>query len=200
MSEQAALTWQPTLFGAAAPDVDPGFAACSRVQLPPDAWVDHTMGWLSGADELFARLVEEAPWRGRDVWMYERKVAQPRLTARLSARLPVILNMAELLCNRYGVEFTSVGLNLYRDGSDSVAWHGDRIAKEIPEPVVAIVSVGHPRKFLLRHPETGAAKSFLLRRSPDQHHFSPRARHPGLPSVSRGLKAAPVVRRQRPSR
>jgi alkylated DNA repair dioxygenase AlkB len=48
------------------------------------------------------------------------------------------------------VEFDSMGLNLYRDGRDSVAWHGDRIAREIAEPLVAIVSIGEPRRFLLR--------------------------------------------------
>jgi alkylated DNA repair dioxygenase AlkB len=55
-----------------------------------------------------------------------------------------------VLSGRYGVEFDSVGLNLYRDGRDSVAWHGDRIAREIAEPLVAIVSIGEPRRFLLR--------------------------------------------------
>lgn len=55
-----------------------------------------------------------------------------------------------LLSGRYGLELDSMGLNLYRDGRDGVAWHGDRIAREIAEPVVAIVSVGEPRTFLLR--------------------------------------------------
>jgi alkylated DNA repair dioxygenase AlkB len=59
------------------------------------------------------------------------------------------------LSDRYGVEFDSMGLNLYRDGRDSVAWHGDRIAREIAEPLVAIVSIGEPRRFLLRPKSRG---------------------------------------------
>ena len=54
------------------------------------------------------------------------------------------------LSERYGVRFDSVGINLYRDGADSVAWHRDRIPPEIVDPLVALVSLGEPRKFLLR--------------------------------------------------
>lgn len=42
------------------------------------------------------------------------------------------------------------GANLYRDGADSVAWHGDRVARELPEAVVALVSLGGVRPFRLR--------------------------------------------------
>ena len=53
--------------------------------------------------------------------------------------------MRAALSRRYAVELDSVGLNLYRDGRDSVAWHGDRIPQVIAEPIVALVSLGDTR-------------------------------------------------------
>jgi alkylated DNA repair dioxygenase AlkB len=88
--------------------------------------------------------------------MWDNEVVEPRLTAWWGAESgrplepPILERMRQVLSGRYGVEFDSVGLNLYRDGRDSVAWHGDRIAREIAEPLVAIVSIGEPRRFLLR--------------------------------------------------
>ena len=88
--------------------------------------------------------------------MYDRQVDEPRLTSwQKSDELnPVTHQWLEdaraSLSERYGVRFDSVGINLYRDGADSVAWHRDRIPPEIVDPVVALVSLGEPRKFLLR--------------------------------------------------
>lgn len=72
--------------------------------------------------------------------------------------------MRRVLTARYGVEFDSAGLNLYRDGGDSVAWHGDRIDGRIPEPIVALVSLGVPRRFLLRPKQGRATRRLLLGR------------------------------------
>lgn len=72
--------------------------------------------------------------------------------------------MRVALSSRYRVELDSVGFNLYRDGRDSVAWHGDRISKEIPDPIVALVSLGEPRRFLLRPKEGGKSRTFHLGR------------------------------------
>ena len=55
-----------------------------------------------------------------------------------------------------------MGINLYRDGADSVAWHRDRIPPEIVDPVVALVSLGEPRKFLLRPQGGGRSRAFKL--------------------------------------
>ena len=152
-----AMTWQPTLLDAASePGVDESFSALSRVQLDESSWVDYAPAWVSGSDELFAELVASWKWEQRSRRMYDRRVEEPRLTSWWRASTgrplqpPVLEEMRSLLSARYGVELDSMGLNLYRDGRDSVAWHGDRIAKEIEEPVVVIVSVGEPRKFQLR--------------------------------------------------
>ena len=151
------LAFQPSLLDhASGVDVDGSFSGLTRIQLDHSSWVDHQPGWVSGADELVADLVSGAEWGQRSRHMYGRVVEEPRLTSwwrAASGRPPepaVLERMRALLSARYGVTLDSMGLNLYRDGRDSVAWHGDRIAKEIAEPLVAIVSVGEPRAFLLR--------------------------------------------------
>jgi alkylated DNA repair dioxygenase AlkB len=169
MTDAASLAWQPSLLAAGAePAIDPAFARLTRIQLDQRAWVDHTTGWVTGSDEVFRRLREEAAWQHPVVPMYGRMVAQPRLTAwwRLESDeppfLPLVEEMRVALSRRYGVTFDSVGLNLYRDGRDSVAWHRDRIANDIDEPLVAIVSVGAPRRFLLRPGTRGTSRALHL--------------------------------------
>ena len=166
------LAWQPSLLeaAAAAPDIDRSFAFLRRIRLDATSWVDHAPGWLSGSDGLFACLLSDTDWGQRSRRMYDHHVLEPRLTSWWSADSgsplePAVLErMRSELSDRYGVELDSMGLNLYRDGRDSVAWHGDRIAREIAEPVVAIVSVGEPRKFLLRPKGGGRSTTFLLGR------------------------------------
>ncbi len=165
------LAWQPSLLEAdAESDVDGLFSASRRIQLDASSWVDHAPGWVSGSDGLFARLLESTDWGQRSRRMYDHHVLEPRLTSWWSADSgevlePAVLErMRSVLSARYGVELDSMGLNLYRDGRDSVAWHGDRIARTIAEPVVAIVSVGEPRKFLLRPRGGGRSTGFLLGR------------------------------------
>jgi alkylated DNA repair dioxygenase AlkB len=68
--------------------------------------------------------------------------------------------MRVALSERYEVEFTSVRANLYRDGRDSVAWHGDRVARDLPNAFVAIVSLGGRRRFLLRPKGGGRSVRF----------------------------------------
>ena len=100
--------------------------------------------------------------------MYDKNVREPRLTAPWHARTgeklepPIIEDMRSALSDRYSVEFDSVGFNLYRDGNDSVAWHGDKINKAIEEPIVILVSLGAPRRFLLRPAGGGKSRSFML--------------------------------------
>ena len=165
------VTWQASLLDASsAPDVDESFARLTRIQLDDTAWVDHAPAWVSGADQLFAELVAGVEWGQRSRHMYGRVVEEPRLTSWWRASSgrplepPVLERMRRTLSARYDVELDSMGLNLYRHGGDSVAWHGDRIARAIAEPVVAIVSVGHERKFLLRPRGGGRTTTFLLGR------------------------------------
>lgn len=157
------LSWQPSLLDAGErPACDPSFAGLERTQLDDTAWLDHLPGWLTGADTVFAELVDLLPWRTGTRHMYENIVAVPRLRASASdvaglrERVPILQEMADALGARYGRDFFSIGFNLYRDGRDSVAWHGDRIPKDaIDDAIVALVSVGEPRRFLVKRKVTG---------------------------------------------
>lgn len=152
------LVWQGSLLDGVAtggPTIDPAFASAVRHQLDADSWIDVVPGWLTGADEVFAALVDNARWRAHDRVMYGNVVAQPRLTAgwkegRVVKAAPVLEAARVALTERYGRTFDSGGLNLYRDGRDSVAWHRDRIAKTIDRPVVGILTLGWSRRFLVR--------------------------------------------------
>ncbi|WP_330455896.1 alpha-ketoglutarate-dependent dioxygenase AlkB [Streptomyces sp. NBC_00820] len=130
-----------------------------RTGLSAGAWIDVLPGWLSGADALFEQLAAEVPWRAERRKMYDAVVAVPRLLAFYDARDPLphpVLDEARAaLTARYAREtggpFTTAGLCFYRDGRDSVAWHGDRIGRGAREDtMVAILSVGAPRDLLLR--------------------------------------------------
>jgi alkylated DNA repair dioxygenase AlkB len=167
MAAASDLTWQPSLLdGGPEPGVDETFAGAVRIRLDRQSWIERVPGWVSGSDWLFDHLVRTADWGQRTRKMWDNEVLEPRLTARWEAESgrplepPILDRMRRALSERYGVEFDSMGLNLYRDGRDSVAWHGDRIAREIAEPLVAIVSIGEPRRFLLRpkHPVPGEGR------------------------------------------
>jgi alkylated DNA repair dioxygenase AlkB len=170
MTPSPDLSWQPTLFDTEAPGFDASFSTLERIQLDPDAWVDYAPAWVSGSDELFARVLDERDWGQRSRRMYESRVVEPRLTAPWNLRSgeelrpPVLEDIRRALSEHYGIEFDSVGFNLYRDGRDSVAWHGDHIKKEIEEPLVALVSLGEPRRFLLRPKDGGRSRAFMLGR------------------------------------
>jgi alkylated DNA repair dioxygenase AlkB len=168
----AHLMWQPSLFGGAESSqgttFDNGFASLTRLQLDAASWVDYAPGWVAGTDSLFATLLERRPWSQRTRRMFDREVLEPRLTSHWSAAQgdcldpPVIEAMRAALSDRYRVTLDSVGFNLYRDGRDSVAWHGDRIARQITEPVVALVSLGETRPFLVRPRGGGRSQRFFL--------------------------------------
>jgi alkylated DNA repair dioxygenase AlkB len=165
------MVWQPSLLDVPVDlAVDDSFSDLTRTQLDPRSWVDYQPGWVRGSDELFDHLVSERDWGQRRRKMYDRTVEEPRLTSlwRLSSgqplEPPILEEMRRILSERYDVTLDSVGFNLYRDGRDSVAWHGDRISKEIEEPLVVLVSLGHPRRFLLRPSAGGPSRSFELGR------------------------------------
>jgi alkylated DNA repair dioxygenase AlkB len=145
------LVWQPSLLGGDDLDFDPGLHAARRRLLGKGAWVDLVPTWATGTDGLFHELVEQVPWEGGRRWMYDRMVDEPRLHAsRWHDKPPVLRRMSRCLSRHYGRALVSITGNLYRDGDDSVAWHGDRIGRKHADTVVAILSLGSTRRFLLR--------------------------------------------------
>src|SRR4249919_3134299 len=130
-----------------------------RTSLTRGAWVDLRRSWLTGSGEVFGRLLQLAPWRAEKRHMYDKVVAVPRLLCFYGEDAPlpdpVLTAAREALNAHYGPElgepFRTAGLCLYRDGRDSVAWHGDTIGRgRTEDTMVAILSLGTPRPLVLR--------------------------------------------------
>jgi alkylated DNA repair dioxygenase AlkB len=143
-----------------------GLSQLRRTRLSRGAWVDVLPGWVSGSDGLFLRLADEVPWRAERRQMYERVVDVPRLLSFYGEGDPLpdpLLDRArDALTAHYadelGEPFCTAGLCYYRDGNDSVAWHGDTIGRSRWEDtMVAIVSLGAARRLSLRPRDGGAA-------------------------------------------
>ena len=159
------------LDGDAGPQVAELGDTVRRTVLTQGAWVDVRPGWITGADALFLRLQAEVPWRAERREMYDRIVDVPRLVCFYDQDddLPdPELDVArDALTAHYATElgepFTTAGLCLYRDGRDSVAWHGDRIGRgRLENTMVAIVSLGEHRRLSLRPREGGQQIGFTL--------------------------------------
>ncbi len=160
------MTYQTNLFGRAEAAIDTMFRSLRRVHLDADAWLDIAPGWLANDTALFEELERTRDWGQRKRWLYEQERIEPRLTSSWSVTSgaplePAILEaMRRVLSQRYDVSFDSVGFNLYRDGQDSVAWHRDKIRKEVETPIVPLVSLGEPRKLLFRPLGGGQSRAF----------------------------------------
>lgn len=166
------MDFQGTLF-AAAPDADAGVPTLrgrvERTVLGDGAWIDVARDWLAGdADAVMEALVHDVPWRAERRPMYDRVVAVPRLLHTYAAGVPLphaaLEGARDELSGHYadelGEPFTTAGCCFYRDGDDSVAWHGDTFGRgSTHDTMVAIVSFGDPRRLALRRrgggPSTG---------------------------------------------
>jgi alkylated DNA repair dioxygenase AlkB len=153
----------------------PGLAALAsrlrRRELSHGAWVDHLPGWVHGSDAVLRALLDEVDWHAERRWMYDGRVDVPRLLRWYGEGEPlphpVLAQARESLTGHYRAElgepFVTAGMCLYRDGRDSVAWHGDTQGRSAhADTVVAIVSFGSPRPLLLRPRGGGASLRFPL--------------------------------------
>ncbi|WP_067656980.1 alpha-ketoglutarate-dependent dioxygenase AlkB [Nocardia harenae] len=178
-------------------------AALRRTELGGGAWVDLLAGWLSGGEALFDRLAATVPWQAERRPMYDRVVDVPRLLSFYGERDPlpdpILTTARDALSAHYGPElgepFRTAGLCWYRDGRDSVAWHGDTIGRGAThDTMVAIVSLGAPRALLLRPRGGGASLRYhvghgdlLVMGGSCQRtweHAVPKTRRPAGPRIS----------------
>jgi alkylated DNA repair dioxygenase AlkB len=152
-------------------EVRPLAGATRRTRLRRGAWVDVRPNWVLGADEVLATLVGEVPWRAERREMYDRVVDVPRLVHTYGDGEPLphpaLTTMRSTLSDHYLPElrepFVTAGCCYYRDGRDSVAWHGDTIGRGSTEDtMVAIVSFGDPRRLQLRPRGGGASITFTM--------------------------------------
>lgn len=191
--------FQGSLFGdAQLLGVDGSFAQLGRRELDERCWVDFAPCWLSGADDTFTALVDALDWQQRTVTMYDRQLPEPRLTSWWTEHdgrepLPVLGAARDALGAHYRVHFDTIGFNWYRDGHDSVAWHGDLRGPKLAEATIAIVSVGAHRPFRLRPRRGGPSIGYevghgdlLVMGGACQHHWQhsvPKVRSAG-PRIS----------------
>lgn len=143
----------------------------AHVELGQGAWVELRRGFLTGTAGLLQRLADRVPWRAEQRVMYERVVEVPRLLAFYDEHAglpdPALERALSALGGHYGDRsggpLRTAGLCWYRSGNDSVAWHGDRIGRGRREDtLVAIVSLGATRRFLLRPRGGGATRRYDL--------------------------------------
>jgi alkylated DNA repair dioxygenase AlkB len=165
------VDFQGSLFDALTETTGPVLGALGgavrRHHLGAGAWVDIRPAWVSGADDLFGRLVRDVPWHAERRQMYDKVVDVPRLTKFYGAgeQWPdaTLVEARDALSAHYAAElgegFTTAGLCFYRDGRDSVAWHGDTIGRSrTQDTMVAILSLGETRRLSLR-PRQGVGGS-----------------------------------------
>ena len=166
------LAHQPSMWDLAdAPALTPLGGRVRQHSLSRGAWVDQLTGWVTGSEAVLEVLLGDIGWREDRRQMYEREVAVPRLL-RWYGRdetlpHPVLTEARAALDRHYGPElgesFVTAGMCLYRDGRDSVAWHGDRIGRgRSSDTMVAIVSFGSPRPLMLRPVGGGESLRFPL--------------------------------------
>jgi alkylated DNA repair dioxygenase AlkB len=152
---------QRSLFAAGEPAVRAGTPVI-RTALSESSWLEVGRGWLAGADTLLDALLTSVPWRQGRRHMYDRMVDDPRLSSwyRAGEPLPhpVLTEIGDALTARYGAPFGAVGLNWYRDGHDSVAFHRDRELRELDDTLICIVTLGARRPFLVRPVGRGASR------------------------------------------
>ena len=171
MRYRGVVDFQSSLFADAATDFV-GLAP-ERRHLSRGAWVDVQRNWLAAPDDAFSALVEAVPWRSERREMYDSVVDVPRLVHTYLGGDPLphptLERARDTLSAHYlpelGEPFVTAGCCYYRDGRDSVAWHGDTIGRgRSDDTMVAIVSVGDPRRLLLR--PRGGGSSRTMRNSP----------------------------------
>ncbi len=164
------LARQPSMWDLAE-ETALGPLSVTRHHLSGGAWVDHLPGWVQGSDAVLDVLLGDIGWRADRRQVYEREVAVPRLLRWYGGGEPLphplLTEARQALDAHYGPElgepFVSAGMCLYRDGRDSVAWHGDRLGRgRSADTMVAIVSFGSPRPLLLRPVGGGQALRFPL--------------------------------------
>jgi alkylated DNA repair dioxygenase AlkB len=166
------LAYQPSMLDLA-PEASLGPLAgrLRRHELTRGAWVDHLPGWVAGSEIVLQTLLTDVDWRAERREMYEREVDVPRLLRWYAGHEelphPLLTRARQMLTSHYeeelGEPFVTAGMCLYRDGRDSVAWHGDTQGRSSTvDTMVAIVSFGSPRPLLLRPRGGGESLRFPL--------------------------------------
>jgi alkylated DNA repair dioxygenase AlkB len=129
-------------------------AEVTRVQLDDTSWVDIARGWIAGAAGLFEALARDVAWQAGKMYRYDHWVEERRLSSFWRPGLPLphpaLADIHRRLQHQYRVQFDSFSLLQYRDGNDGQAFHRDTDMRWLDETVIAIVTLGARRPWLLR--------------------------------------------------
>ena len=159
------------------------------------------------AQHWFGLLHARAAWTHLQRPMYDRIVDVPRLLASYAVEaLPDDLPLAALLAcvqARAPAPYSRIGMNLYRDGHDSVAMHGDKLHTVAAGHPITLVSLGAPRRMLIRARE-GRRETVAVDLAPgsvlSMSHVSQRTHEHGIPKTRRAQgPRISVVFRVRPA-
>jgi alkylated DNA repair dioxygenase AlkB len=132
--------------------------------------VDYYPGWVEDDDRLFRVLADQIAWEQHALTLYGRTMPTPRLTAWMGDGIyrysgitnePVpwpeaLASLRERLRQELGVDVNSCLANLYRDGTDSMGYHSDNEPELGRRPIIASISLGDRRRFVLQHRVTQA--------------------------------------------
>lgn len=169
---------QGGLFGSGPLRLSPLEPSVRHTYLDDDCRIDHVAGWMAGADDLFLDLLETLPWQSHRRWMVDHEVVEPRLSTSITEPSAPLRSMSDALTDHYRRGYVAAWANLYRNGADGVAWHGDRHRPDSLHDDVAIISTGGPRTFRIRPRGGGtslawtlAAGDLLVMRGPVQQRF-----------------------------
>ena len=188
-----------------------------RIELCDGGWLTLEDGWLgaSPADAALGALLETVRWRQETITLFGRQIPQPRLSAWYGDATavytysgltntpvpwtPLLAELRGAVEEAAGARFNAVLLNHYRDGKDSMGMHADDEPELGPDPLIASLSLGASRRFVLRHRRRAAARldlelghgSLLVMGGSTQRHY----RH-GVPKqVGRGARVNLTFRR-----
>jgi len=130
-----------------------------RVDLDETSWVDVVRDFMPDADRVYEDLLETVAWRPSRVFRYERYVDEPRLGGWLPRERPnaALVEARRWIVDRYGVEVDGGALALYRDATDSVGFHRDRELKWLDDTLIAVLTLGATRPWLMKPMGPGPA-------------------------------------------
>jgi alkylated DNA repair dioxygenase AlkB len=131
-----------------------GAVVVERVALDDTSWVDVGRSWMAGADELFENLLDGVAWQTSRLFRYDHVVEERRLGAGWSRGQalphPALAEAQRTIQHRYRVQFDGFSLIQYRDGADGQAFHRDTDMRFLDDTVIAVLSLGARRPWLLR--------------------------------------------------
>jgi alkylated DNA repair dioxygenase AlkB len=125
-----------------------------RTHLDETSWVDVGRGWMAGADALYEALHAGVAWQTSRLFRYDHWVEERRLGSwwRPGTPLPhpALAEAHRTLQHRYRTTFDGFGMLHYRDGRDGQAFHRDTDMRWLDDTVIAVLSLGARRPWLLR--------------------------------------------------